>query len=602
MRKIKEKVGTPDNSRLIARAKKYAIILGVLVLVFPLLFYLMLNEKVFWGVIGPWFILYVPGAVVLMLCGLFRQARRRWGHTYLQNCYNEALRTGMSYCPRCGAALRRYDGQYRRRRILFSERSGNTTTHFFRWETVHFTEYWCTNDDCKLKVKNRSDDTHRNMSWHKRRLRALILDKRRGFTFFRRNPNDLLKSRWLITVRLFVAVLVLVGGYNLYDYIASENALWEKTDIVSESTLSAEQFESTILATDTKYNSVSLYKTVEKPNFLTSVLGDPESTVSISTGTIYGKRYWKYRFNGEDMGTGLPDGEYILTNYKGQNVLSNSVTRRIYKEDSEFYQTYAPKLKEISFDGVMQGILEQVKDGNRGTNGSDAYPLEIATKDNIYIWANLSPDYTGKVNGDGGAIITRDAEDLREVYRFYTGEDDWEYDFEGYTYYNGEEIDTELEKLFGTTDREGGKIRQYVDGKRALVVDVSVYPDGYSFDIQAGNETYEEDAVYRINTQSKTMTKITENENDEEVKTAMPLPEYQKEYDYLLSLEPELYIQNIIDLDKAEKETKLFGYVERYMMKDENGKLTAELIINFGDLEKVVHYLSDTERVEIYPD
>ena len=67
-------------------------------------------------------------------------------------------------------------------------------------------------------------------------------------------------------------------------------------------------------------------------------------------------------FDGENLGTGLPDGTYILTKLDGADVLIDDNSKLIYKADSEFYKTNAPKLQAITHDALLTKIIEQTED------------------------------------------------------------------------------------------------------------------------------------------------------------------------------------------------------------------------------------------------
>ena len=79
----------------------------------------------------------------------------------------------------------------------------------------------------------------------------------------------------------------------------------------------------------------------------------------------------------------------------------------------------------------------------------------------------------------------------------------------------------------------------------------------------------------------------------------MPLSEHQDKYDFLLSIVPDLYIRRIIDMDKAELKKEKLGFIKNYVMKDENGKTTAELKVAFGKIGEVIHHTGENEYVKI---
>ena len=109
----------------------------------------------------------------------------------------------------------------------------------------------------------------------------------------------------------------------------------------------------------------------------------------------------------------------------------------------------------------------------------------------------------------------------------------------------------------------------------------------------------EEDMFYRVNTTDKTLTKIEHYDYSDEIKTDMPLSEYQDTYDFLLSIVPHTYIRSLIDMDKAETRKESAGLVTVYEMKDENGNVTADMKVTFGKIGEVNQYIGENEYVQI---
>ena len=79
----------------------------------------------------------------------------------------------------------------------------------------------------------------------------------------------------------------------------------------------------------------------------------------------------------------------------------------------------------------------------------------------------------------------------------------------------------------------------------------------------------------------------------------LPLSQYQKQYDYLLSIVPERYIFDIIDMDKADLKKEYLGIIKNYQMKDENGNVTAEMKVMFGVIGEVIHHTGENEYAKI---
>ncbi len=598
MKQIKREVGKPDNSQLNRRLLIYGGILVAMAVLGTLLFKVLLHEETFDGIIFAWFTLFIPATAVLMLFGIRRDLRRRWGLAYMKRYVNEAKKSGVTDCPRCGGTLEKKLGVYYRRRFLYSRTSSSgQRTDYYQRERVEYFYWQCDGDRCQLVLEDPSKYTRAVIPYKKKHLRALVLDDPKGYTRSRPNANELLMPRFFLVSTVLVLAIVAFGAFKLYDYTSTTDTMWDKTDIAAEASMTEEELTSTLLSLDSKFPNVAAYVTTSTPDFYTYTFGGKQPTAWVETGMYQGERVYSYRFYGNDFGTGLADGEYMLRSYNGQPVLVSSATHRLYKADSEFYKTYAPKLRALTYDMMMQTALDKVAGGEHGTNGDENYPYEILAKDGAYLWAAVQPNYTGNTGYEVNAIVKREDGKIDE-YAFTHSDrdyDDMSMDLEGYTFDAGAVVDAKLDELFATTNRAGGMLTWKTGDKATLRVSVDVYPTGYLFEFRNASGIFEEDVIYRVDTDKKTLTKIAEDNTE----TAMSPAQHQKDYDYLLSLVPETYIANHIDMSKTEEESQYFGIAKFYRMKDENGKVTAELQVGFGTLQGMVHYLSDTETVEI---
>ncbi len=93
-------------------------------------------------------------------------------------------------------------------------------------------------------------------------------------------------------------------------------------------------------------------------------------------------------FEGENLGTGLPDGTYILTKINREDVLIDKNNKLIYKADSEFYKTNAPVLEEFAHDALIGKILEQTEGGEHGLVDTNP-PTEAIFTEKAAITARL---------------------------------------------------------------------------------------------------------------------------------------------------------------------------------------------------------------------
>ena len=319
---------------------------------------------------------------------------------------------------------------------------------------------------------------------------------------------------------------------------------------------------------------------------------------NVEGGTVY-----DYRFEGDDAGTGIPDGWYTLTKLDGITVLIDEDNKSIYKEGTEFYDTYAPKLRELSHDKTVESVLKKTTGGEHAIyNGS--VPLEYIQKDNSMVFAYL---YSDDTNGNEfRAITTYPEEQLEERWFFYYRTDEYyPDDWEGFTYADDAAFSTddELGKLMQKSFDDCGGVAFYKNGEVVLGISVDYLPNGYDFEIAVAEEGhergFEEDMVYRVNTTDKTLTKFVDDHGDLVDGTDMPLSEHQDKYDFLLSIVPHKYIRSIIDMDKAEKRKESVGLVTVYEMKDENGNVTADMKLMFGKIGEVIHYTGENEYVQI---
>ena len=93
-------------------------------------------------------------------------------------------------------------------------------------------------------------------------------------------------------------------------------------------------------------------------------------------------------FEGENLGTGLPDGTYILTKINWEDVLIDKNNKLIYKADSEFYKTNAPVLEEFAHDALIGKILKQTEGGEHGLVDTNP-PTEAIFTEKAAITARL---------------------------------------------------------------------------------------------------------------------------------------------------------------------------------------------------------------------
>ena len=408
---------------------------------------------------------------------------------------------------------------------------------------------------------------------------------------------------WPLILVGFLVVALVGFIWTFISYNGAEKDLWEELAVADMTVRSAEEYQTYLLGLENESETWSISCTTKKSGYFAYILPSEEKSYYISSRTVDGVTTLHFSFEGENLETGLADGEYVLTTLEGVPVLIDTEEKLIYKQGTQRYDSCADKLKAITHDGIYNELFAKVSGGEHGTNGTDSLPREFVRKDKATIYSYMLEKEPTKVSGGQvEAVVEHSEGKLRDVYRFSYSDSASELDLEGYSYYdeNANAADqSQLEKLFATTERAGGMLTWFENDEAVLRVTVDVFPDGYEFKFRDEGTSFEKNAVYRVNTTDKTLTKITENDNGDEVETKMPLSKHQSDYDYLLTLVPETYIANIMDMSKAEEKSGFLGIEKKYVMTDDSGTVIAELATSSGKLKGMYHYISETERVEI---
>ena len=414
----------------------------------------------------------------------------------------------------------------------------------------------------------------------------------------------------LIAIFLVVALVVVgvIVGINYNSYYKGE---WTSATADKQSGRSAADYQNYLLSLDTEYKYWNIAYEKAPATLWNYLLGfvnlDKVEGYSLGGYNVEGGNVYYYRFEGDDAGTGIPNGWYTLTKLDGINVLIDEDNETIYKEGTEFYDTYAPKLKALAHDSALDAILEKTKDGEHAMSGSNDSWMEFIRKDNTMVYSYMLSDDETKISGDEFRAITTHLEEKTEE-RWIFSYGDSEYvpdDWDGFVYAddNAFNTDDELGKLMKKSFDDYGGVAFYKNDEVVLGVNIEYFPDGYAFEVAIVEEGYErgfeEDKIYRINTSDKTLTKYVDDYGDLVDGIEMPLSEHQDKYDFLLSIVPHTYIRSIIDMDKAEKRKESVGLVTVYEMKDENGKVTADMKLMFGKIAEVNHYTGENEYVQI---
>ena len=614
-RDVKQAVGQPDNGAFIGRCIVYGLILAVMLFGAPAIFESIMVPMAAKGIATAWYALFVPIAAVMMGISLFRSWRRRWSRAYM-NQYNTQVRAnGYSRCPRCGAPIV-MKKRTRYHRVKTGEEI-TTTTYSDGSKTVDRKDvygsearteqyYVCSNNRCAIEADLSLGETH--LPWKMREIRCLVLNDN-SLLKGNKNAAGLLLSRLLMPI--LAVVVVAICAITVWNYADYQDGEWIGITVDKEADRSAAAYQDYLLGLDTGYSNWTISYEKEATDmlgYLGNQIGKDETkgyfigSYQTDDGVVM-----VYNLYGADGGTDVPDGKYTLMNLDGEMVLIDDTNERIYKQDTEFYKTYAPKLLTMTHDVILQGVLKQVDGGEHGIyNG--ALPMEFVRKDNTTAYAYLKSNDATQINGEFRAVTIHPEEEREE--RWIFSYDDYPYvrdALEGYAY-------SDAMPLYDDSDELGKLIAKSVDDScdytlyrndddEVIAMDVDILANGYEICFSEWDTSsdlrFEKDVDYRINTNEKTLVKVTFVENYRDVAVDMPLSEYQKEYEYLMSIIPMTYIRNIIDLDKAEVKKEYLGLVTNYVMKDENGKVTAEMKVMFGVIGEVIHHVSDTEYVMI---
>lgn len=615
-RDVKQAIGRPDNSAFIRRCIIYGVILAIMLFAAPSIFAKTMVPMAAEGMLSAWYAVFVPLVVFMMAVGLFRCWRRRWPLAYMRNFKRMAADNGFEICPRCSAPL-----VMKKRTRSSREKVGErvtTTTYSDGSKSVNrediygsvsrtSTYHVCTNQRCALEVEQNLSQSH--LPWKLRQIRCLVLNDNSLLT--RRHPSasHLLLSRLLIPTIAFL--LVIASGIAIYNYANLHNGEWVYAAADKESSRTYEDYQNYLLSLDN--DNPNWHMTYEKEpadmlHWLGKLFGsDKTESYTINAYSTPDGFVYDYRFEGCDAGTGIPDGWYTLTVLDGIEVLIDDTNEKIYKQGTAFYDAYAPKLLALNHDETLNVILSRTTGGEHALSGSNDFWMEFARKDGSMVYAYMQPDDVNKVNGgEFRAITNHFNEQMTE--RWYFSYSDYVYeadDLEGYVYSDAtvQIQDDELGKLITESSDDSGSFAIYQNDEAVVEIDIDYLANGYEFCFDEVAEEFtmgfEKDAVYRINTNTGTLTMITTDDSYNEIETDMPLSEHKQKYEYLLSIVPETYIRRIIDIDKAEVIMENAGLSKNYVMKDENGNITAEMKVAFGKIGEVIHHTAENTYAKI---
>lgn len=608
---VKKAVGKPDSSVFIRRLIIYGLLLVLMLIAPKFIFPKIMVSMAAGGLKTAWYLVFVPLVLFMMLINLFKCWRRRYPLAYMDNYNKEAKENGYEYCPRCG-----YELELRKRTRYHREKTGElitTTTYSDGSKTVDKKDvygnvkrteyvYKCSNNKCLLEVDRHLSQSH--LPWKNREIRCLTLNDDKLLS--RKHPNaaSILLSRLFAP---FLAIIIILACIiTIYSYANLHNGEWEYLTVNKEASRTESEYKDYLLSLDTE--NPNYHFTYEKEaSDLMSYLGkwflrkDKTVGYTMNSYSLDGVTVLNFNFDGYDASTGIPNGWYTLTEIDGVNVILDDTNEKIYKEGTEFYDTFAPKLLALSYDKELQIVLDRINGGEHGLYGTNDFWTEYIRQNNTTVYSYMQSKDATKVDREFRAITTYPDDNIMEKWYFSYSDDKYEPDdLEGYVYSDAvPEISDELGKLINDSSDGSGSYALYKNGTLSIGISVEYLANGYDFEIEEIAEDFsldlKLDAIYRVNTNAKSLTKITTDENYKEIETELSLAEHQDKYDFFMSIIPDIYIRSIIDMDSAEIKKENAGLTKIYTMKDENGSISAEMKVSFGKIGEVIHYISENE-------
>jgi len=206
--------------------------------------------------------------------------------------------------------------------------------------------------------------------------------------------------------------------------------------VVGESTRTAKEFEAFLLDFDGKRDAWEIRCERKSTGVFGGLLSGNNGSYTIRYNKGETAAHTTFIFEGEDLGTGLSDGTYILTSIDGADVLIDGNSKLIYKSDSEFYKANAPKLHAITHDALLSEILEKAEGGEHGLVEADP-PTEALFTENAAITARLIRNDRDELMDHGFDARCNDSDSNEwDVYKFmyYYQNSVRDLKFDGYTY------------------------------------------------------------------------------------------------------------------------------------------------------------------------
>ena len=291
-----------------------------------------------------------------------------------------------------------------------------------------------------------------------------------------------------------------------------------------------------------------------------------------------------FNFNGNDLGTGL-EGKYRIFTLEGKASVLDEKAELIYQEGSEFFNTYYPELSALTYDALITPITEKVAGGQYGKTGQDKKVLQ----DNgaqMLIWDEKRVEFVIKTESGNTLCVAEAYNDDAKTFEMRNNK------------LYGEEYENldELGKLMADGDYSVS-IEKYVNNKEVFDLRYERNMKKHSIEFEEDYGDFKKGTYFFALDEDTIVHKVYNDKTYNFDETAISATENKVLFTQLSLLVPENYVRNVMDLSKAKK-SGAFG-VNTYTMEDADGNKTATLSVAFGKINKLIHFVSDNERIEM---
>lgn len=394
------------------------------------------------------------------------------------------------------------------------------------------------------------------------------------------------KAATVVCWLLGVAVVAAIVGVVLYMYNSNKSASNFEEIVNTLSDKAGKTAVTEVLGREDDVTNWEISVRSYKNGFFNTLFNITDCEAEIERSVLKdGTEMVWFNFDGNDLGVGL-EGEYAILTVEGKRSLLDKKNELIYQKGSDFFDTYYPKLKALTYDAVLEPAADAVKGGQYGTDDKER---EILQNNNAQMVVESEQRAVFTLIDDGGyTYYVADAfdSDTPGIFEMLN------YKIHGKDY---EDLD-ELGKLLVDGDYSVS-IEKYVD-------DEQVYDLRYERNLKEHSIEFKEDyeqfkkGTYVFTEDGKSITyKVYNNETYNVDEITYSVAKNKKMYQELMALIPDLYVRRVMDLNQAKKAG--FLGINTYTMKDKNGDKIAILSTAFGKINKLIHYVSDNERMEL---